>query len=214
MLQNKINNCSSLIDEVLDLKDKEGGKDRIAKRNNRFFDAFSNYLMPLLTSLIALRNLPEYHFPENISNELQKYLKITKETLIAKKVNNPEAYSSNLFKLNSDFSNAWKNIANGSDGELLCGLAILRPLRPDINQIINCIERVKNWPVSDDAVRVYQSAKAKGEELLSEMSFDEEIENFLQKVSDKRASLLDLNEKVLKWIKEEQLEEKFLLSVR
>ena len=50
--------------------------------------------------------------------------------------------------------------------------------------------------------------------MLVDVHFDAEIEKFLKKVSDKEATLLDLNDTILQWIKEEKLEKSIALSIK
>lgn len=217
MLQKKINDCIQLIDVVQANKERKEGNENAAKRNNRFFDAFTKFLLPILSSLNTIKSLQKFSFPEELIANLKKYITITETALKTKSVVNPEGYYSNLAKLYSDFGNTWKDIIKVHDEALLGELAILRLIQSDtkeIYQICTCINNMQNWPVTVDMVKLYNAASARGKELLVEMKFDPEIKEFLQKVKDKQASLLDLNDKILNWIKEEQFESKFLLTVR
>ena len=217
MLQQKISRCNSLIEEVQANKEQKEGNEKVAKRNNRFFDAFNNFLIPILSSLKVIKSLPEFSFPEAFNINLKNYIEDTQVALTTKVIKNPEGYNSGLSKLYSEFENCWKAMTKTFNESLLDEIAILRLVQSDtieIFQITRCINNIQNWPVREDAVKMYKAARDKGEELLSEMKFDKEIKEFLQKVRDKQASLLDLNDKILNWIKSEQFENKFLLTVR
>ncbi len=216
MLQTKINECIRIIDIVQANKERKEGNETIAKRNNRFFDAFAKFLVPIATSLNAIKALSGYSFSEELYANFRKYLTITETALSTKSIVNPEGYYSNLFKLNIDFSSAWKDITKMHNESLLDELAILRIVQSEskeIQQIYNCINNIQNWPVSSDVVKLYIAAKIRGEELLSEMKFDDDIKEFLQKVKNRQASLIDLNEKVLNWIKAEKFESKFAVRL-
>lgn len=216
MLQTKINDCIDIINEVQVNKDRKEGNETIAKRNNRFFDAFSRFLLHIATSLKAIRALPEFVLPEELHNKFNKYLNDTETALANKSIANPDTYHNNLSKVFSEFSSAWIDKTRTYNKSLLDELAILRMVHADkkeIQQICNGINNIQSWPVTDDMVKIYNNAKGRGEELLSKIKFDDDIKEFLQKVNNKQASLLDLNDKILKWIKEEQLENKFILSI-
>ncbi len=217
MLQQKIIRCNSLIEEVQANKERKEGNDNAAKRNNRFFDAFNNFLIPILSSIKVIKSLPEFSFSGELNANLKRYIEVTQAALTTKVIVNPEGYHTALSKLYSEFKNCWETITKTYNESLLSEIAILRLVKSDtleISQITRCINNIQNWPVKDDAVTLYKAARDKGEELLSEMKFDEEIKEFLQKVKDKQASLLDLSDKILNWIKSEQFEYKFLLTVR
>lgn len=218
MLQTKINDCIQIIDVVQANKERKEGNETIAKRNNKFFDAFSKFLVPIATSLNAIKSLTEFRFPEELCISFKKYLKITEMALTAKSISNPEKYYSDLSKLYYDFSAFWKESIKMQNESLINELAILRMVQADskdIQQIYICINNIQNnWPVTDDIVNFYIDARERAKALLLGIKFDDDIKEFLQKVKNKQASLLDLNEKILNWIKEEQFESKFLLTVR
>lgn len=71
-----------------------------------------------------------------------------------------------------------------------------------------------NWPVDEAVSFQYETAKEKANELLSKMEFDVEIVNFLKKVKDKEASLLDLTDSIIDWIRREKLSGNILLSIK
>lgn len=216
MLQTKINNCNSLIDEVQYNKDLKAGNEKIAQRNNRFFDAFNKYLLPIMASLKATKSLTELSFSEELSNNLNKYIEITKEALNDKKVVNPDNYYVNLSKLYSDFKAYWENKTQTYNEPLLNEIEILRLVQSDSNElsrITKCINNIQSWPVQENVEEPYLAARARGEELLSEMKFDDDIKAFLQKVKNRQATLTDLNEKILNWIKAEKFESKFFLTI-
>ena len=50
------------------------------------------------------------------------------------------------------------------------------------------------------------------EALIKSLNMDQEIIKFLEQMTEGKATLLDLNEKVLAWIKRESLEGKIKLS--
>ena len=57
-------------------------------------------------------------------------------------------------------------------------------------------------------------ARNKAEELLKEMRFDDEIKDFLIKVRDKKATLIDITPSILEWIHAENIADKVSLSIK
>lgn len=110
MLQQKIIRCNSLIEEVQANKERKEGNEKAAKKNNRFFDAFNNFLTPILSSLKVIKSLPEFSFPEALNANLKKYIEDTQSALTTKVIVNPEGYHTGLSKLYSEFENYWKSV--------------------------------------------------------------------------------------------------------
>ena len=68
--------------------------------------------------------------------------------------------------------------------------------------------------LTNERYQTYLVGKQEAEKMLVDVHFDAEIEKFLKKVSDKEATLLDLNDTILQWIKEEKLEKSIALSIK
>lgn len=83
-----------------------------------------------------------------------------------------------------------------------------------LKSICKNITDAKCWPVSNNTLQLYQDAINKSRQLLNETKFDQDIESFLKKVSDKKATLSDLTPSILSWLEAENLKEKISLSIR
>ena len=70
------------------------------------------------------------------------------------------------------------------------------------------------WPVDESIIKQYEIANRKANEILSRIGFDDEIANFLKKVKDKEASLLDLTDSIIAWIRKEKLSGNIMLSIK
>ena len=67
--------------------------------------------------------------------------------------------------------------------------------------------------MTQKSIDSYMEARHKAEELLKEMRFDDEIEDFLIKVRDKKATLIDITPSILEWIQAENIADKVSLSI-
>lgn len=217
MLQDKVTRCISLIDEVQANKERKEDNEKSAQKNNGFFDAYNKYLCQIISSLKAVEELPEYQFPSQLLDELKIQIDYTDKVLKTKTVVNSSSYKSALYTLFGKFDEVWKSMVSVHDAELLRRLAMVKPLQSEkknFPQIVASIKCMQTWPITVDQVRIYSTFRPLGEQVLAEMDFDAEIESFLQKVSERRATISDLTQKVLSWIKQENLEEKFSLTVK
>ena len=83
-----------------------------------------------------------------------------------------------------------------------------------IQETIAAISLIKTGMLTSEKYQTYLTGKKEAEKMLIDVHFDTEIEKFLKKVADKEATLLDLNDTILKWIKEENLEKNIALSIK
>lgn len=215
MLSDKIYDCIKLIDEVQASKDQNDDNKKASQKNNVFFDAYKIYFRPLMASYNAVKSLKKFKFSLKLNKQLSDIIETTRRILDGKYVVNPSGYKSSVIELNNAFANEWKSMLEAQDGELVGGLDILKPLQTskEITQMLNIIKNFRNWPVEQSGVQLYSAAREKGEQLLLKMQLDEEIKSFLQKVSMRRATLSDLTDRVVAWIRNEHIEDKFGISV-
>ena len=70
------------------------------------------------------------------------------------------------------------------------------------------------WQTDKSASNEFDNLMMKAEEILSHMEFDAEIAGFLRKVKDKKASLSDLTDSIIAWIRKENLSSNIMLSIK
>lgn len=85
----------------------------------------------------------------------------------------------------------------------------------EFNKVKVCISDIKaaeNWSSDVTVLTKLRVAISSAEALIKSLNMDQEIIKFLEQMTEGKATLLDLNEKVLAWIKRESLEGKIKLS--
>ena len=70
------------------------------------------------------------------------------------------------------------------------------------------------WQTDKSASNEFDNLMMKAKEILSHMEFDAEIAGFLRKVKDKKASLSDLTDSIIAWIRKENLSSNIMLSIK
>ena len=83
------------------------------------------------------------------------------------------------------------------------------------DQVEACLTDIKNASTWQMDVTVYKKLKKaldSADSLIEKMSLDQDIIEFLTKMTSGRATFYDLNDKVLDWIKKESLEKRVKLS--
>ena len=140
-----------------------------------------------------------------------------KKTFEQKTVINPAKYQDGVKKLSERIQMEWKTQTD----EYLMGikeeLGILKLVsneKQEIQKILLCMNNFSNWPADESAISQYEKANEKAKEILSRMEFDDVIADFLKKVKDKEASLLDLTDPIIAWIRKEKLSGNIMLSIK
>ena len=77
---------------------------------------------------------------------------------------------------------------------------------------ISDIKAAENWSGDVAALTKLQAAMSRAETLIKSLNMEQKTIEFLAQMTAGKATLLDLNEKVLEWVKRESLEGKIRLS--
>lgn len=216
-LSEKLNTCRMLMEEVSRNKVKDQENENIAKKNNTFFDAYQNIFCPLLKSYIATLELSDYKITASLVKELVNCIDDSKKTFVNQMVIDANKYSLDVKKLNNKFAEEWEKITSENLVEIKENLGILKLVcnnKTEIQSVLYCLNSISKWPVSNETIEQFTNAKKRAEEILEDMEFDDEIEEFLRKVKDKQASLLDLTDPIISWIRKENLSGNIMISIK
>lgn len=85
----------------------------------------------------------------------------------------------------------------------------------DTERINGCIAEIKaaeNWTIDISVLSKLKNAISSANDLINGLSMDQETVLFLTKMTSGKATIADLNDNVLNWIKKENLESKIKLS--
>lgn len=217
MLQEEINKCRVLMTEVSENKQKDNEHKNVVKRNNTFFDAYKNYFVPIIKGYAICRKYKHVSFSDKTITELNKYIDYSKKTFEQKTVINPAKYQEGVKKLSEKIKSEWKNQTDEYLKDIKEELGILKLVSNDkqeIQKILLYMNNFSNWPVDESVTNQYEEANKKAKEILSRMEFDTDIADFLRKVKDKQASLLDLSDSIIAWIRKENLSGNIMLSIK
>lgn len=86
---------------------------------------------------------------------------------------------------------------------------------PEINKLLHDIQEAAEWQNNDlDLVRLGKLSEAlmESKSFIARLALDQEVTRFLTKVSSGTASLSDLTDRILEWIKKENLTERIKIS--
>lgn len=217
MLQGKLNECIVLISEVSQNKQRDQENQNTARKNNTFFDAYNRCLVPTIKSYAVCKKYNHVEFSDAVLGDIQKGIDYSKKAFEHKIVINPAKYHDIVKKLSERAGSEWVEQTNKYLTDVREKLGILRLVSNDkqeIQKILICMNNFSKWPVDEESTTQYEIAKARAEEMVSQMEFDDEIAGFLKKVKDKEATLLDLTDSIIAWIRREKLSENIVLSIK
>lgn len=189
----------------------------IVKNNNTFFDNFLQSWFIFVNSYLQILKFESFSLPDDIKNRIKVLGEYVKTTFNTKKVEKPISHNNELSKLSTDIEILWKNFAYSITNEVLEQLGIYSLVcnnKKHVNEIISNINSINKWPINEADYNKFTVRFEQGKKLLLNMNFTTEVEEFLKKVKDKKASLLDLTPEVLKWIKDGNLENNIMLSIK
>ena len=216
-IQSKISSCRNIMSEVQSNKSKVDAGSERAKANNTFFDVYNSFLLPTLTAYTIVKQNTDYTFPQEAVNKLKECLDYVTKTLDSKQVLNVSTFRVNSVYARDKISEAWVAHANEITREILDDLGVFKLVsdnKLEIVRLSTAIKGISTWPVTkkqfDDCTLALEVAR----NLLKTMKFDSEIETFLRKVRDKQATLQDLSDPIIKWIRDNNFEGSIQLSIK
>lgn len=215
-MQDKINACRTLMQEVAQNKNAAEENEREAKRNNVFFDSYKIFVKAA-ASYLTVHKFFGFHASDATALLLHSILTETEQTFQAQKVINPQRYKDQVQKCTDALKKEWTEISANYSRQTCEDLGILKIITPNkilISQLIQKLSGCQSWPVSAEAASEYSQAQLKAKELLSEMHFDANISAFLAKVKAGNAVLADLTPEVTTWLLENGLMDKIFLRIQ
>lgn len=217
MLQGRLNECRLLMAEVSQNKQKDNEHQNVVRKNNTFFDTYNNFFVPIIKGYVQCKKYDHICFSEKTIEDLQKYIEYSKKTFDQKIVMNPTKYQDGVKKLSARIQAEWKTQTEDFLADIKEELGILKLVsneNQEIQKILICLNNFSNWPVDENITIQYERASQQAKDILSRMEFDDEISAFLKKVKNKEATLLDLSDSIIAWIRKEGLSRNIMLSIK
>ena len=216
-IQSKISSCRNIMSEVQGNKSKVDAGSERTKANNAFFDVYNSFLLPTLTAYTIVKQNTDYTFPQEAVNKLKECLGYVTKTLDSKQVLNVSTFRVNSVYARDKISEAWVAHANEITKGILDDLGVFKLVsdnKLEIVRLSTAIKGISTWPVTKKQFDDFTLALEVARNLLKTMKFDSEIEMFLRKVRDKQATLQDLSDSIIKWIRDNNFEGSIQLSIK
>ena len=169
---------------------------------------FVDVIMYLYTDL----NVPKNHEILMSTSELMNVL----EQIVVSGSASPDGIinAGNTFKtLQSSMKKEWSRQYVDLTGATVSTLEAIREIDPDnVGSCLQKIQPAENWDLDVERYKIMHKGLNEADHLIMELGLDDEIITFLQNTNSARATLQDLNDRVLAWIRAEHLEKKIRIS--
>lgn len=207
----------STTNSLKDLKKKTDLKNNKVMQNNtdtkyRVVLKQTNSFIDTIEFLYAQENISSNN---EILSSLQELL-ISLEKTIESGIADQEGVvkAENSFKMiQANMKKEWSKQYSVVSSGTISTLNVIRGI--DADNVTKCMQKIQgaeNWELGVSKYQVMISGLAEAKQLIVKLGLDDDIVRFLQNTNAGKATLKDLNEKVLKWIQSENLDGKIRIS--
>lgn len=214
-IKSRIQSANNLIEQVIQAKESDSQSKYIASKNNKFFDAY-NLLTPSVSSYLIAKKYFDFSISDDLVKKITDTMNAAKNIFSNSLVTKPDNFKKDVDYISQCLKNEWKNHFQVYNKDISKKLSILAQIAPDkanIRKIKQSLDNCSSWPLKEDMCNRYFESVKSAKNTLSKYKLDEEIETFLDKVISKNATLSDLTDNILNWIKSENLSDKIVLTI-
>lgn len=205
------------INELKDLRQREERRDNQAAQDalDAKYKILTDQIHRLLLALRYAKDNMSFRLSDDVLNDLDTILIDQKKTVesgyadkdMVNKVEN-ELKSINVI-VKKEWSKQYTTLTNATVGMLKVIAGI------DSEKVSECLEGIskgENWTTNINEFKAMNKSLSDADTLILELGLDEQIITFLRKMNSGKATVVDLDEKVLSWLKNENIDKKVRLS--
>lgn len=205
------------IEEMKDLCQREIRRDNKETQDvlDRKFKDLTKQIHQLMCALQYAKDNMQFQLSETVITDLEALLTVQKSSIrsgFAEK----EAVSkveTDLKSIQQSIKKEWAKQYLVLTDSTISTLKVI--LGIDSEHVSNCLEGIskgENWTTSIDDFEVMNKSLYDAKNLIAGLGLDQQIIDFLQKMNSGKATVLDLDDKVLNWLKTESLDKRVKLS--
>ncbi len=157
----------------------------------------------------------QFKLPEVLANKLNALLEQLRNTVEGECADQEcLSVAEKLFReIQTDIRKEWKAHYSAITAAVLGTLKVIKDIDKDrVERCLNDIKSAEQWQNDKKYLIDLSSAMERSEGLIQNLNMDQEIISFLKKMNLGKATISDLNEKVLYWVQTEQLSDRIKLS--
>lgn len=207
-------NAKGLAEKIHNQETESDRKEREQLFVTLFYRFIKNVIVIDAMNTIMPINLKDNEF-ELLKTALQTGQRVYKNQLISGDV--PINNIQDAVDLLEKIKNKWKKQYLTSDlvKETISMLELIKPIyknTPKPKDLIDKIQAVDDDAIDEEIVKTAARSVDAGKDILNNMAIDDDVKSFLKKVSTNTASLMDINENILLWLKNNDLLNKMKIT--
>ena len=182
--------------------------------DNRF-RVLTNQIHSLMLALQYTKENMQFQLSENVLNDLENLLtehkNVIREGFAEKEA--IEKAESDYKSIQQSVKKEWSKQYLVLTGATISTLQVISGI--DSEHVSKCLEgitRGSTWTMSIGDYKTMAKSLQDAKALIDKLGLDQQIIGFLQKMNSGKATVMDLDDNVLRWLKEESLERRVKLS--
>lgn len=208
---------SKKIKDMKDLRQREERRDNKAAQDalDRRFKMLTTQIHSLMTTLQYTKENMQFQLSDAVLSDLENLLTEHKAVVrsgFAEKdaINQAEADFKNIqHSIKKEWSKQYSTLTNAT----ISTLQVISGI--DSEHVSKCMEGIAKgsaWTTSIGAFKAMDQSLSEAKTLINGLGLDPQIIAFLQKMNNGKATVMDLDDNVLRWLKEESLDKRVKLS--
>lgn len=208
---------SKKIKDMRDLRQREERRDNKAAQNalDFRFKALTTQIHSLMTALQYAKENMQFQLSDSVLSDLENLLTEHKAVIrsgFAEKeaINQAETdFKSIQQSIKKEWSKQYSTLTNAT----ISTLQVISGIDSEyVSKCMTGIAKGSTWTTSIGDFKTMAHSLSEAKTLISGLGLDPQIIAFLQKMNSGKATVMDLDDNVLRWLREESLERRVKLS--
>lgn len=205
------------IKEMQELRQREERRDNKAAQEilDRKFKQLTEQIHQLMIALQYAKENMQFQLSETALMDLENLLNTHKDTIrsgLAEKDSVSEV-ETDMKSIQQSIKKEWSKQYTTLTNSTISTLKVIVGI--DSEHVTKCLEGIakgENWTTNINDFKTMSKSLANANALIVGLGLDQQIIAFLQKMNKGKATVMDLDEKVLDWLKSESLDKRVRLS--
>lgn len=187
----------------------------LQRQINNDFSKSVDYICNEVDELVNARKITSFLPEQNVIQEIEVIL----DTLSGfnddapADANDIKKLEKGIARIQEEVESLWRDFYNEKTSQTISLLRILENASPQKTRLcIDKIESGKKWPGTDSSKERMVEGLKNANEIITSLNVNSEIVEFLQKMNRREATLQDIDEKILDWLKDNALEKNIRLT--
>lgn len=219
MLIDKVKEANKLIrakEEIVNIDREYNALNRF----NTLLTKVNNALMNYIKSKTILDKIEERNFSQADLTQLREKIKFVKTDIKDGIIDNSVLHELNklIDELDTNLKFEWNKYYEEKvipSRETIQSILDIIKNREEAEIVVTALNPVQNkWPITERRLDIINDNLNKSKRIISEIGLTKEIEEFLEKIRENRATLTDLTPEILNWLKSRDLQDKISLTFK